>query len=70
MSERKHRFHVGQHVYMTSDALRQGLQGHARLPTGIVWRVEPDQPLRVWVQRAGLKGIDSYHVSFWQETRP
>lgn len=64
------RFHVGQLVYMTPKALQQGLQGRAKKPTGLVWRVEPDQPLSVWVQRSGLKGIDNYHVDFWQENTP
>lgn len=61
-------FHEGQLVRLTRAGERQYLQGRAKKPTGIVWRVDLEQPLRVWVQRCGLKGVGSYHIDFWEPT--
>ena len=60
------RFHVGQHVTLTRKGLRQGLQGRALSPNGVVTRVGVPHRFCVDVRRAGLKHPDGYHYSFWR----
>jgi hypothetical protein len=59
-------FHVGQRVRLTEKGVQQRLQGHAKTRMGTVRRIDPDAVFRIFVQRDGLKGVDSYHCDFWE----
>jgi hypothetical protein len=62
-------FHVGQRVKMTPRAIKNYLQGRAKTTLGTVRRIDEDAVFRIFVQRDGLKGTDSYHCDFWEPIR-
>jgi hypothetical protein len=65
-------FHVGQRVKMTPSAIQNHLQGRAKTTLGTVRRIGTTDgsyaSLTIFVQRDGLKSIDSYHCDFWEPT--
>jgi hypothetical protein len=62
-----HPFRLGQRVRMTDRAREQGLVWRG-IDRGTVVGYGTT-PLRVWVQRDGLKRVTSYHVIFWRPVK-
>ena len=56
---------VGDRVALTEEGCRQGLQGRARTPFGVVVLADPQRYL-IKVRRDGIKGAGWYSPDFWE----
>ena len=56
---------IGDRVVLTEEGSKQGLQGRARTPFGVVVWVDPQRHL-IKVRRDGIKGSGWYSPDFWE----